>query len=242
MHPIRLIFNKRYLPLLIFATAMGFLEAIVLVYVREIYYPEGFNFPLKTMSEWMIVMELARELCTLFMLGAVAWISGKIFLQRLSVFLFIFGVWDIVYYVALKIFLGWPESLFTWDILFLIPITWVAPVLAPVICSFIMIIIALIFNYLQTYKNLEKLMIKELIFLFAGAAVIYTTFTVDFGMILLKGNYLQEYFNLAQHPEFLKILASWEPVKYNWGLFALGILIILFGIHLITRRCNKENS
>ncbi len=110
---------------------MGFLEAIVVVYVRELYYPDGFNFPLKPMPGWLIAVELVRELCTLLMLGGCGLDFRQEYLfQRLAVFLFIFGVWDIFYYIGLKIFLNWPESLFTWDILFLIPITWIGPVLA----------------------------------------------------------------------------------------------------------------
>ena len=31
----------------IFAIAMGFLEAVIVIYLRKIYYPLGFNFPLK---------------------------------------------------------------------------------------------------------------------------------------------------------------------------------------------------
>ena len=147
---------SKYTALIIFAVAMGFLEAIVVVYVRELYYPEGFAFPLKELPPAIILIELIREFTTMLMLGSVAWISGKIFLKRLSVFLFLFGIWDIIYYLALKIFLDWPESLLTWDILFLIPIAWVGPVLAPVICSIIMILMSLLFDWLYKKKNLTK--------------------------------------------------------------------------------------
>jgi hypothetical protein len=93
-----------------------------------------------------MVIEITREFSTLLMLFSVAWISGRNFLQQLSVFLFLFGIWDIFYYVALKIFLDWPGSFLTWDLLFLIPITWLGPVLAPVICSVVMILTAFIFS------------------------------------------------------------------------------------------------
>ena len=116
------LYRKEYTPLIIFSIAMGFLEAIVVVYIREIYYPQGFQFPLKEFPQWIIVIELIREICTLLMLGTVAWISGQTFLQRFSVFIFIFGIWDIFYYIALKLFLNWPDSILTWDILFLIPL------------------------------------------------------------------------------------------------------------------------
>jgi len=232
--------DNNYLPLIIFAVSMGLLEAIVVVYVREIFYPDGFRFPLKEMPVWLIAIEWVREISTLLMLGSVAWISGKIFLKRLSVFLFIFGVWDIIYYVGLKIFLDWPESLLTWDILFLIPITWVSPVLAPIICSLLMIIMALILDFHLFYNNLKKLKKTEFALLFAGTAIIYFTFTVDFGMMLIKGNFLKQYFTLAENSEFLALLTSWEPAHFNWTLFAFGFTIICTAIWLFIKR-SKDN-
>ena len=236
MNPGRFIRTNRYIPLIIFATAMGFLEAIVVVYLRELYYPDGFEFPLIKMPGRLVVVELIRELTTLLMLGSVAWISGNIFLKRLSVFLFLFGIWDITYYVALEIFLDWPESLLTWDLLFLIPITWVGPVLAPVICSVFMIIMAFTFDYLLENKQLKKLNFKELALLFGGAAVIYFTFTVDFGMIILRGNFLSKLSTLPENPEFTRILTTWEPTRFNWGIFVIGLAIICIGFILIIKR------
>lgn len=232
------VFN--YIPLLIFAVSMGFLEAIVVVYVRELYYPEGFNFPLKAMPEWIILIELFREISTLLMLGSVAWIAGKSFLQRLSAFLFLFGFWDIIYYVALKLFIDWPESMFTWDILFLIPITWVGPVLAPVLCSVVMIAMAFTFDYLQLKRDLTRLKTIEFFLLILGSAIIYYTFTVDFGMIILNENFLAEFFNLPELPEFVQILETWTPTQFNWIIFSLGLAIILCGFYLTIQRSFKK--
>ncbi len=240
MNLIRFIRNNNYIPLTIFAVSMGFLEAIVVVYVRELYYPSGFQFPLKELPSRIIVIEWIREISTLLMLGSVAWISGKNFLKRLSVFLFIFGIWDIIYYVGLKIFLDWPESLLTWDILFLIPITWVSPVLAPVLCSLLMIIMALILDFHLFYNNLKKLKKTEFALLITGAAIIYFTFTVDFGMMLIKGNFLKQYFTLSENSEFLALLTSWEPTHFNWTLFAIGFAIICTAIWLVIKR-SKDN-
>jgi len=231
---------KQCLPLIIFAVAMGFLEAIVVVYIRELYYPDGFQFPLNVLPSWLIAVEITREITTLLMLGAVSWISGRTFLKRLSAFLFLFGIWDIFYYIALKIFLNWPESLLTWDILFLIPITWTGPVLAPVICSVLMIIIALLFNYLEQQKNLKKIKTTELLFLIAGACIIYFTFTYDIGMLILKGNFLPDFFYLAENPEFNKILTSWEPSHFNWEIFFIGIAVISIGCIITVRRVLKD--
>lgn len=117
--------------LLLYAVAMGYLEAAVVVYLRAIYYPEGFAFPLKPMDPGILAVEIGREAATVVMIFAVAWAAARSGWQTLTGFALIFGVWDIAYYAALWILLGWPASLFEPDLLFLIPAVWVGPVWAP---------------------------------------------------------------------------------------------------------------
>ena len=105
----------------IFSLAMGILEAIVVVYLRAIYYPQGFEFPLSSISPQMLYVEFLREIATIIMLVTLAAIAGKNSLQKLSYFLYSFAIWDISYYVWLKRLLNWPPSFLTWDLLFLIP-------------------------------------------------------------------------------------------------------------------------
>lgn len=234
--------KKSYFTLFIFAVAMGFLEAIVVVYVRELYYPEGFTFPLKALPANLVTIELIRELCTFLMLGSVAWLSGKTLLRRLSAFLFTFGVWDIIYYAALKLFLDWPESLLTWDILFLIPITWVGPVLAPIICSVVMIFMAMLFERFHLRKKLNKIKWTELLFMIAGVGIIYFTFTYDFGMLILKGGYISNFFSIPENQVFLRALTTYVPTHFLWEVFALGILLIFIGIGMIVKRITQHNN
>jgi hypothetical protein len=73
------------------------------------------------------------------MLAAIALAVARNARQWTAAFAIAFGVWDIVFYACLKLLLGWPASLFTWDILFLIPVPWVGPVIAPVLVSLTMI-------------------------------------------------------------------------------------------------------
>ncbi|MDO8952499.1 MAG: hypothetical protein Q7U86_07730, partial [Draconibacterium sp.] len=113
---------------------------------------------------------------------------------------------------------------------------WVSPVLAPVLCSLLMIAMALLLDFRMTNNNLKKLKINEFIYMLSGATVIYYTFTVDFGMMIIKGHFLQKYFTLAENREFLEILTSWEPIHFNWLIFALGIGLICVGIYLVNRR------
>ena len=123
----------------LFAAAFAFVESSVVVYLRQLFYPTGFAFPLKPMPSWLVMVELAREFATLVMLLTVGMIAGKSSWQRFSYFMVGFGVLDIFYYIWLKLLLNWPASLADWDILFLIPLPWIGPVLAPVLVSLVMI-------------------------------------------------------------------------------------------------------
>ncbi|MGC9353952.1 MAG: hypothetical protein ACP5D9_08950 [Mariniphaga sp.] len=225
-----------YSILFIFAVSMGFLEAIVVVYLRELFYSGGFAFPLKPMPNWLFGTEIVRELCTLLMLGTVAWTTGKTFTRRLAAFLFLFGVWDIFYYLALWLFLDWPQSLLTWDILFLIPIAWTGPVLAPVLCSILMIFIAFLIAWKQSKLNSFRLETKELILFFAGAFIVFIAFVFDFSVLIIKGNYLKHFFALAENPEFLNDMYSFVPDRFQWEIFTLGLSIIISGIIPIIKK------
>lgn len=125
----------RYLWLWLFGLAMGWFEAAVVVYLRELYYPQGFRFPVVVVWDRVAFVELAREAASLLLLSAGARLAGRRFFERFAAFMVVFGVWDLVYYASLELVLGWPESLATWDILFLIPVPWVGPVWAPCLVS-----------------------------------------------------------------------------------------------------------
>jgi hypothetical protein len=123
----------------LFAGAFGLVEGAVVVYLREIAYPGGFRFPLQEIEPGLLRTEVAREAATLLVLLAMACAAGRGARRRFAIFAFCFGVWDIAYYVALKVFLDWPAHLLDWDVLFLIPVPWTAPVLAPVLVSLALI-------------------------------------------------------------------------------------------------------
>jgi hypothetical protein len=122
-----------------FAVAMGILEAVVVVYLRELYYPGGFRFPMVPMPARIALAEVVREAATIVMLAAAAALARRGGKDGFFVFGYLFGVWDLVYYAGLVCFLRWPESVGTWDILFLIPVPWLAPVLYPVVISLLLV-------------------------------------------------------------------------------------------------------
>jgi hypothetical protein len=98
-------------------------------------YVSGFQVTLVSLPSHLLALEVAREACTIVLLGAVAWLAGHRPADRIGAFLLSFGIWDLTYYAGLRLVLGWPDSLSAWDILFLIPLPWVAPVWAPVTVS-----------------------------------------------------------------------------------------------------------
>jgi hypothetical protein len=123
---------------IVFAVAMAFLESAVVVYLqRALEMQTGVLFPLQDPGAVgdFAAIEVGREAATLVMLGTVGWLAGRSGLERLAWTAVAFGVWDILYYAWLWVFIGWPPSLGTWDLLFLIPVPWTGPVWTPVAVS-----------------------------------------------------------------------------------------------------------
>ena len=217
---------KRFIPASIFGIAFGFLEAIVVVYLREIYYPNGFSFPLTLLDPQMLKVEIVREFCTIIMLASVGWMLGKTSGEKFSFFIFVFGVWDIFYYVALKIFLDWPETILEWDVLFLIPITWIGPVLAPVICSIGMILIALIYVYLHEKNQQIKFTPIQIVLISLGVLIIIYTFIYDYLNLFNEHNFWSDFSKITEKKEFWDVIQSYVPQKFNWILFSVGCVLI----------------
>lgn len=160
----------------VFGLAMGYLEAAVVVYLREIYYPRGFSFPLVPVSGRDLVVETVREIATLLMLVAVGMLSGRSGRERLAFFLLAFGLWDVVYYLTLKAILGWPQHIGEHDLLFLIPVPWIGPVWAPVVLSVTMIVLA---ASLLRQPGAGMPVSAALYLLIPGALLVIVSFTLD---------------------------------------------------------------
>jgi len=127
--------KKNLFWLMIWGLAFGYMEAAVVVYLRELYYPEGFTFPVVIIQDRILLTEVLREAATLIIMWSTVCLIYMRLQSRVAAFVILFGVWDIFYYIFLKLLLDWPESLNTWDILFLIPIPWIGPVWAPILVS-----------------------------------------------------------------------------------------------------------
>jgi hypothetical protein len=151
---------SNYLFLVIFGIAFGFVEASVVYYLRSLInfhlnydisnYKVLLNLGFMTfvnpvhsllISSTVTHIETFREMATIIMLVAISFIAGKNKRQSIGAFLVSFACWDIMYYVFLKILDNWPSSLMTKDVFFLVPVTWIGPVLTPIVCSIIMFVV-----------------------------------------------------------------------------------------------------
>jgi hypothetical protein len=131
---------KRFLWVSAYAVAMAFLEAVVVVYIRGLLQITNDHVTLGP----YVTMETWREAATLVMLAAVGWLAGRKRLDRWAYAWFAFGVWDIWYYIWLKALIDWPASLLSLDTLFLIPLTWWGPVLAPMLIAAMVCVVAVL--------------------------------------------------------------------------------------------------
>jgi hypothetical protein len=215
---------------ILFAIAMAFLESAVVIYLRALYYPEGFAFPLKMMPPSIALTELLREAATMIMLVTIALLAGKTRMERLAFFLLGFGVWDIFFYVFLKVILGWPASLVTWDILFLLPTPWVGPVIAPVINSLTMI--ALAFCIISFTHQGKKAAFSgyEWILLIVGSLVILTAYTEEYIRFMSGAFRFTDFFSASGQAAIMRYTSMFVPHHFNWYLFVGGVLVQLAAV------------
>jgi len=204
----------RFIIAVIFSIAFAYIESAVVVYLRVIFHPDGFTFPLSNVDtilqhKAILLTEIGREAATIVLILTGAWLFGPNLQQRFAYFLTIFAIWDIFYYIWLKVFSAalkaipdWPLSIMDWDILFLIPIAWAGPVAAPVLVSFVMLVFAMIILYRDCCGRPVRASRIEWIGFIAAAVVIIVSFCIP-GPHIAEPNY-QSYF--------------------YWPIFALGLI------------------
>lgn len=213
--------TKQLFWLIIWGILFGYMEAVVVVYLREIYYPEGFSLPFVVIEGRILLTEILREAATLFMMWATVCLAYKRMQSRIAAFIILFGVWDIFYYLFLKLILNWPASMDTWDILFLIPLPWLGPVWAPVLVS--------------------------MGFIYAGVTILsynHRNYFIDFGRGFLWLELLSALIIIVSFliPGF-SIMKQAMPSPFPWYLFLAGFLmglsIFLYHFHHAKRSILK---
>lgn len=212
-------FRRTVAALLLFGLSFGYVEAAIVVYLRAIYdpirqeihpdKPPGELLPLITYEDLKalgvvhqrrLLTELGREFATLVMLAAVALAVARRPVTFMAAFCTIFGIWDVFYYVFLKVLIDWPTSLMTWDILFLLPVPWVGPVISPVIVALTMIVFGLLTLWLESKGTPIQLRWPHWTGLSVGGLIVVLAFCWDFRNTSAGG---------------------W-PQGFNWPLLTLG--------------------
>jgi len=199
--------------LAVLALAFGYIEGAVAHYLRMHLYPDGFDDSISLVIDaHTLAVEAGREICTLVLMIAVAALSSGPFIRRLASFTYLFAIWDLSYYAALWLFEGWPSSPYDWDLLFLVPVPWFSPVLAPMTVSAIGILGAVSVH---------------LIFERRGRLVVpwYGLGLVNAALVAWEISFMA---HGGPGTEF--------PSHYRWWLFDLGVASALAGYLLIWRR------
>ena len=209
-----------------FAIAMGFLESVVVVYFRDILYPDGFAFPIPPIPVSLTVTELLREVATLVMLVTIGILAARRFSTGFAWFIYSFAIWDIFYYVFLWLLLGWPQSMMTWDILFLIPTFWTSPVLSPVLVSLTMILLAILILIKNEQGHETRIPGKIWAGLILGSLILILAFIYDYSKHMLTHFSCLEMFQL-NNPEVLEVTTRYIPYRFPWWIFGMGEVVIL---------------
>lgn len=237
MKPLR----QQLIVITLFAIAMALLESAVVIYLREIMYPGGFQFPLAPVLPRLALTEILREAATIVMLATVSILAAKTFSQRFAWFVYTFAIWDIFYYLFLWLLIGWPESLLTWDVLFLIPATWTGPVITPLILTLLMILLSATILLNADRGKTTRLQTIEWGGLSLGSVIAIIAFMTDY----LR--HMREAFSLgdmlkADRELLMSHAESYIPDRFPWLLFAAGAAIIAATIIRYGQRISRAKS
>lgn len=215
--------------LVLFGVSFGYLEAAVVVYLRELYEPlaleltldrqPGELLPLITLEQLkdsdsryltLLKIEVAREAATIVMLACLGLAVGWSANTRFAAFIVAFGIWDIFYYVFLKLLIEWPSSLLDWDVLFLIPLPWVGPVLAPVLVAISMVISGTLLLWRDWAAGAIRISWRHWAIIVLGGLIIIVAFCWD----------------------YRNVMAGGMPASFPWSIFLAGESIGLGGYSL----------
>lgn len=214
----------RWLLVATYAAAMAWVEAAVVFYLRLLaggrmdpYHREAFP-PQPGIER----AEVIREAATLVMLLAVGGLAGRTARARLGYAVVAFGVWDIFYYVFLRMITGWPKSLWDWDILFLIPLPWWGPVIAPVAIAILMILWGTAVSQGRAPESMRGSGWKTWGMCGLGMLTALYVFMADALRALGEGS------------DVHRLL----PVSFNWPLFLIALA--LMSAPVVVEFCRRE--
>lgn len=204
-------FLRRAIEVGLFAIAMAYLEAAVVIYLQRALSISPLTlFPLRDPSSLggFGRIEIGREVATLIMLATVGWLAGRNSMERMAWVAVAFGIWDLGYYAWLWILIGWPTRLGTFDLLFLLPVPWVAPVWAPMVISLALILFGLIVARRLQREEMLRVKLWHVVATVIGGLVVIFSFTIDARPILAGG----------------------IPSTFAWPIFVAGLALAVIGV------------
>jgi hypothetical protein len=136
-------------------------------------------------------------------------LAGRTWRARLGYAAIAFGSWDILYYAFLRLISGWPVSFFDWDILFLLPLPWWGPVLAPVCIASLMIVWGTL--VIQWPDRIPRFTRVSLAMSWAGILLALWVFMADAIEALPGGR---------------DAVRQVLPAAFNWPVFGAALLLM----------------
>ncbi|MDB6018315.1 MAG: hypothetical protein JWR19_2804 [Pedosphaera sp.] len=218
--------RKRWLLMVLFAIAMAWMESAVVFYLRTLsnridpYQTE----PLPPIAG-LASVEVVREAATLIMLWTVGMLAGKTWRSRWGYAAIAFGVWDIFYYVFLKVITGWPNSLSDWDVLFLLPLPWWGPVLSPMLIALMMIIWGTLASLGEPFAHPFRSEWKAWLLNFLGILLALYVFMEDALRVSGGG---------------ADAVRAVLPVRFNWPIFIIALGLMAAPIIHTTRKIRSR--
>ena len=220
--------RARWFIVLIFAAAMAWMESATVVYLRALVgriEPHQAN-PLPV-SVGLGQTEIIREAATLIMLLTVGLLAGRTWRSRLGYTLIAFGAWDIFYYVFLAVITGWPQSIMDWDVLFLIPLPWWGPVIAPASIAVLMVIGGTLVSWFDRSDQPIWPGRRTWLLNLSGVALALYVFMAD--ALRIAGNGTEAVRKLL-------------PASFNWPLFIIALALMAVPIIDVGRKVLMRGS
>ena len=214
--------GQRWLVVVLYAIAMAWVEAAVVYYLRSLIDRiEPYQANPLPIAAGFGTAELIREIATLIMLFTVGWLAGTSWRARFGYSVVAFGVWDIFYYVFLRVMTGWPKSLLDWDILFLIPLPWWGPVWAPTSIALLMILWGTFMTKVERSPASFGSQWKVLALGGVGAALALFTFMAD---------------AISTADQGTEALRNMLPMRFNWPLFGVALALMALPVADVVRQ------
>jgi hypothetical protein len=218
--------RTRWAIVMAFAVAMAWVEAASVFYLRTLVDRiEPYQADPMPMTGTLGYVELWREAATLVMIATLGVLTGRTWWRRAGYAALAFGAWDVFYYLFLHLISGWPRTLLDWDILFLLPLPWWGPVLAPVSIALLMVL----WGTLATWSDDGA---AEALWTWAAASIgivlALAVFTIDAWRALPGGR-----------DAVLQAL----PAAFNWPLFGVAWLLMASPpLHRIARLLMQHSA